>query len=141
MQLENGKGSKEVYKEMGNPIGRPTEYDIPKMIEIIKEYTENTDIPILKEVCYKNHWHYGTVRNLELKNQDLNDTIKELLDKKEVALESGALNGTLNKTMAVFSLKQLGWKDRQDVVLSGDDENKKLMKEYMENIINGKEEE
>lgn len=30
-------------------------------------------------------------------------------------MERGGLEGKIDKTMAIFSLKQLGWKDRQEI--------------------------
>ena len=39
--------------------------------------------------------------------------------KKEAQLERLALRKEINHTMAIFSLKQLGWKDTQDIAHSG----------------------
>jgi hypothetical protein len=39
--------------------------------------------------------------------------------RKEVVLEKGTLTGVYDKTMAIFSLKQLGWKDKQEIEHSG----------------------
>ena len=38
-----------------------------------------------------------------------------LICKKEANLEKGLLGNVLNPTGAVFSLKQLGWSDRQEI--------------------------
>lgn len=97
-------------------MARPNtgKYDIPKMIKIIDEYIENTDLPILKEVCYINKWDYDYVMQLKRNDEELAQPIKRLLCKKEVELEKGGMSGKYNNTMAIFSLKQLGWKDRQD---------------------------
>ena len=94
-------------------MARPTDekYKITDMIEKIEIYTDNTFVPILKEICYKNHWNYVYVMELQKKHIKLSESIKRLLDKKEADLERGGLNGTLEKTTVVFSLKQLGWKD------------------------------
>lgn len=92
-------------------------YNISKMIEEINKYTELTEIPILKEVCYMNDWLYDTVNDLMNKHDELFHAIKKLLMKKEVVLETGALKGKYDKTMAIFSLKQLGWRDKQEVEL------------------------
>lgn len=96
-------------------MARPIKYNIDDMIAIIEKYTEETELPILKEVCYMNNWLYNTVMKLQRDNEDLFHSIKRLLDKKEVKLERGALSGKLDKTMAIFSLKQLGWKDKQEI--------------------------
>ena len=90
-------------------------YNIKKMAKIIEEYSDKTELPILKEVCYINKWNYDYVMQLQREYDELSQSIKHLLNKKEVALEKGAIIGKYNNTMAIFSLKQLGWKDRQDL--------------------------
>jgi len=43
-----------------------------------------------------------------------------LFDKKEAQLEKlGAFN-VINSTMAIFSLKQLGWRDKQEISIEQD---------------------
>lgn len=90
-------------------------YDIPEMIEIIDKYTNETDIPILKEVCYQNYWNYDYITELQRNNENLSWSIKRLLNKKEAQLERLSLTKVIDRTTAIFSLKQLGWKDRQEV--------------------------
>ena len=48
-------------------------------------------------------------------NKELRETIERLLDCKEWLLERLGREGKIEKTMAVFSLKQLGWSDSQAV--------------------------
>ena len=95
-------------------MARPNKYIIKDIVKIINDYTNKTDLPILKEVCYKNGWRYESIINLEVKEPELDDVIKRLVNKKEAELERGGLNGKYNNTMAIFSLKQLGWKDKQE---------------------------
>ena len=94
--------------------GRPPKYDIEYIIETMDRYIEETELPIFKEVCYLNNWNSKYIYELGGKNEELSDTIKKLSDKKEVVLERGGLIGKYNPTMVVFSLKQLGWKDKQE---------------------------
>lgn len=94
--------------------GRPPKYDIEYIIETMDRYIEETELPIFKEVCYLNNWNTKYIYELGSKNEELSDTIKKLSDKKEVVLERGGLIGKYNPTMVVFSLKQLGWKDKQE---------------------------
>lgn len=77
----------------------------------LEKYIEETDIPIVAEFAYKNNIPRQYLYELE----EISDTIKRLIDKKEAQLERLALKGEIDKTMAVFSLKQLGWKDQQDI--------------------------
>ena len=95
-------------------MGRPKnpKYDIDFVIDTIEEYIANTELPIFKEVCVMNNWCNEYIYQMAKENEDLSHSIKKLSDKKEVELERGGLTGKYNKTMAVFSLKQLGWKDK-----------------------------
>ena len=94
--------------------GRPRKYNIAQMIELIAEYTNANSLPILKELTYQNHWDYDYVMKLQREHDDLRQSIKRLLDKKEAQLERLGATGVIDKTMAIFSLKQLGWKDKPE---------------------------
>lgn len=91
-------------------------YDIDTMCEKIEDYLQECDIPVLKECCLINGWNYEYVQQLRNKegNEKLYRAIRRILDYKEVELEKGALTGKLEKTMAIFSLKQLGWRDKTE---------------------------
>lgn len=43
--------------------------------------------------------------------EQLSQSVKNLLGWREVMLERGGCNGSIDRTMAVFCLKQLGWTD------------------------------
>jgi len=102
--------------------GSCRKYDVDKMIEIINEYTDNTAIPILKEVCYLNGWSYKYVYyKLSDNNECLKEAIQRLLDKKEAQLERLALIREIDSKMAQFSLVQLGWRNEQNIKHSGAD--------------------
>ena len=98
---------------MARPVSE--KYKIDFVINTMRDYIDNTDLPIFKEVCYQNNWDTARIYQLGNENEELLDTIKKLSNKKEVELEKGGLTGKYNSTMVVFSLKQLGWKDRQEV--------------------------
>jgi hypothetical protein len=103
-----------------HPGGRPPKpkYRLSFMIKKIAEYTEREMLPILKECCFENNWNYDYVMELERKNTQLSQSIKRLLAKKEVMLEKMLYSGE-NNTGYIFSLKQLGWRDRFDQEISG----------------------
>lgn len=92
-------------------MGRPKSGRYDNIVDIIYDYTEKTELPILKEVCYQNNWSFQYVMDMERKDEALKEAIKNLLAKKETELERGGLTGKYQQTMAIFSLKQLGWKD------------------------------
>jgi len=95
-------------------VARPVspKYELDFMLKRIDEYTDNTVIPILKELCYQQYWDYDYMMELKANKPELSQSIKRLLNKKEAQLEKLCLLGKIEKTMAIFALKQLGWKDR-----------------------------
>lgn len=99
--------------EEGN-AGRRPKYDdkaIEELLVKFKDYIDRSDIPIIAEFAYQN----GCGKQFFYDRPEFSDLLKICLAKKESALETGALKGVLNPTMAVFSLKQMGWTDRQQV--------------------------
>ena len=90
--------------------GRPRRYSNKQIKEIcqrLEEYIANESVPIVAEFAYKN----DIPRNALYDYPEFSTLIKKLIDKKESRLERLALNGKVNSTMAIFSLKQIGWRD------------------------------
>ena len=96
-------------------MARPKTGKYDNLRQDIIDYTEQTEYPILKELCYLKHYNYDYVMQLQRDNEELSQSIKELLYKKESYLEREGIKGNLAKTMAVFTLKQLGWRDNIEV--------------------------
>ena len=99
-------------------MGRPIEYTEKKIEEIkglFEKYIDETEIPIITEFAYRNN----VLRQRLYEFEEISDTIKRCIDKKEAQLQRLALEGKINVTMAIFSLKQLGWKDRQEIEHAG----------------------
>lgn len=99
-----------------HPGGAPVTKWTPEFIEFIRlkllDYIDTTDIPIFMEFCYLNDVNYTQMYEFT----ELTETIKKCRMKKESQLERKGLLGEVNTSMAIFSLKQLGWKDQQEVV-------------------------
>lgn len=94
--------------------GRPTKYTEDVLNDLktkLETYIEKTQLPILSEFAYKNNIH----REELYKHDELNYTIKKLITKKEAQLERLSLENKINYRMAIFSLKQLGWKDNPTI--------------------------
>ena len=111
------KGNKNA---VGNDGGRPRKYDDKQVNEIIKKleaYIAKNDIPIVAEFAYLNDITredlYGYI--------EFSTLLKKLIAKKESALEKDTLSGKLNPSMAIFSLKQLGWRDKHEYEHTGKD--------------------
>jgi FMN phosphatase YigB (HAD superfamily) len=91
--------------------GRPVKWTATIIEELkikLEEYTDGTDIPILADFCTKNK----VLKQRLYEIPELSDSIKMLIQKKEANLELGCLTNAINPTMAIFSLKQLGWSDK-----------------------------
>jgi len=95
---------------------RPREWDRAELLEKLLQYIEQTDIPIVAEFAYT----HGVSRQKLYEMDELSDALKACVTKKESALEKKALAGDVNCSMAIFSLKQLGWKDTHDHTMAGD---------------------
>ena len=96
-------------------MARPKTGKYDNLRQDIIDYTGQTEYPILKELCYLKHYNYDYVMQLQRDNEELSQSIKELLYKKESYLEREGIKGNLAQTMAVFTLKQLGWRDNIEV--------------------------
>lgn len=98
------------------PGGRPRTHDDSKVAELViafADYIDNTDIPIIVEFAYMN----GIDRGVIYDYPEFSTLQKMCTAKKEAQLERMGLSGEIDKTMAIFSLKQLGWSDRQRIDL------------------------
>jgi len=101
------------------PGGRPPKYTpelLAQLVESFESYIDDTEIPILKEWCVANKVPANHIYDYP----EFGESIKRCVDKKEVALERSALEGRVNVSMAIFSLKQLGWRDKQEFDHSGE---------------------
>lgn len=96
--------------------GRPPKVNIDDLIRGADEYIEKAEPPIIAEYAHLHGITRCYLYQLAENNSDLSNTIKKISEAKEVKLEKNALNGKYQPTMAIFSLKQLGWKDVQDVI-------------------------
>lgn len=103
-------------------MGRPKKYtdEIIEQIRLAMEvYIQSVDIPIVAEFAYQNHIPRFKLYEFAENSEEFQYTIKGLIDKKEAQLERLALTKEINPTMAIFSLKQLGWRDVTETEHSG----------------------
>jgi len=106
---DNGK------RKRGHPVTVYTPERLQEIAAQLEKYIEETELPIVAEFAYKNN-----IRRDELyQHPELDNALKKLINKKETALEKGAIDGTYNASMAIFSLKQLGWRDRYEHAVDG----------------------
>jgi len=109
--------------------GRPPSLSQTKINQIkrgFKKYINETEIPIIVEFAY-----LSDIPRTVLYDYVEFSTLKEkCIMKKEAQLEKLGLNNAVNPTMAVFSLKQLGWSDKSK-------EEKKDDAEKLKAFVNG----
>ena len=99
-------------------MGRPKKYTdeaIEQIQQNMEQYIQITDIPIIAEFAYKNN----IPRHVLYDYDEFSTLLKKLTDKKEAQLERLGLTGKVDKTMAIFSLKQLGWRDKNETEHTG----------------------
>src|SRR3990167_5496067 len=98
--------------------GRGIIHNWNKIADDFKVYIDETQVPIVKEFCWKvAKIPYSTFTSEVQRQKDsrLAELNELCIDKKETQLERGGLSGILDKTMVIFSLKQLGWTDRWNI--------------------------
>ena len=97
-------------------MARPRTHNRKAVLAALNTYIAETEIPIVAE--------FATLQTLSREflysNEEFADALKRCTFKKEAALERQALSGRINVSMAIFSLKQLGWTDRAENTLKGD---------------------
>lgn len=104
--------------------GRPPKVTVENLINDVDGYLDSTVLPIVAEYA---HLHNITAaylyqlaqKELEEGRPDLSNAIKRIAEQKAVVLEKGALSGSFSASMAIFSLKQLGWRDRPEEANTG----------------------
>lgn len=117
----------------------PKEYsgeEIADLVNKFNKYIDETDMPIVAEFAFKNNIR----RNLLYENTILSGIREKACLKKEVYLETNGIHNKINVSMATLSLKQLGWKDKQEVENSTATVNYNMADlpvEYLERIANG----
>lgn len=97
-----------------HPGGRPpllSDEERAKLAEDFAEYINKTEIPIIKEFAYRNNLLSSYLYDW----QEFPKLLKICMEKKESNLELMALRGKINPSMAIFSLKQIGWSDKVDL--------------------------
>ena len=99
--------------------GRPVVYTKKRIEEIVKameEYTETNAVPIAAEFAYLHKIRKATLYEIP----ELAYSLKEMMLKKEFQLEKLGLSGKAPVAMVAFSLKQMGWSDKQEIKHSGE---------------------
>jgi len=102
-------------RKPGHPVTKWTPTAREELLDKLREYIDDNDIPILSEFASRNHVRRQSLYELT----ELSDTIRECVEKKEAGLERLMLTGKAVQG-CIFSLKQLGWRDKQEIEHSGE---------------------
>lgn len=103
------------------PRGREPKVDVKAMLADVDNYIETANPPIVAEFAHKHGitrsylYHLADKLDEEKGCKDLKHAIKRISEAKEIMLEKKCLEGEYNSSMSIFSLKQLGWKDQQQI--------------------------
>lgn len=124
-------------------MARPQKITDEQLIKAANKYLEdcnaNKDIPIVREFALQVGLCNSRLYERALINDELSSAIKRISDTKQVVLEKGALTGKFNPTMAIFSLKQMGWSDhKDDPDEKEEDDNGVIMMPEVKKVKNGK---
>ena len=95
--------------------GRPviyTEEAVRAICDQFNEYIDNADIPIIAKFAWQNEITKTRLYEFAKQYEWFSYVLQKCKEKKESALEELALQGKINVTMAIFSLKQQGWTDK-----------------------------
>ena len=111
--------------------GRPPKVNIEDLINDVDDYLKHANPPIVAKYAHQHGITRQYLYELAKKDEDLSDAIKRISEAKEAMLEEKALKGQYNASMAIFSLKQLGWRDKQEEKNDDDD----MVKQFLEKII------
>jgi hypothetical protein len=107
-------------EEVKNPVGRPAIWTDPKVLEkFISQYFENQKRPTLAGLAVALDIDRQTLYNYAKKDEFF-DIIKKARDKVEAIYEEKLVYET-NQTGVIFSLKNMGWKDRSDITTNDKD--------------------
>ena len=99
-------------------VGRPRSYNAEQVEKSNRSFLiiyNRKAFPIIAEFAYKNEIPRTTFYDYE----EFSTLVKMCIDKKEAQLEKLGLQGEVNTPMAIFSLKQLGWTDKQETSITG----------------------
>jgi len=94
-------------------VARPRKMPLADLVAAANHYADTAPIPIIKEFALQVGYTREYLYELAAAHpkSGLREALQRIVDQKEVILEKGALSGQLDRSMAIFSLKQLGWRD------------------------------
>ena len=101
---------------MAGRVGRPPKVKVKDLINDVDDYIAHSDPPIVAEYAHlhgitRSYLYQLAAAEEKKGNNGLSNAIKKISEAKEIRLEQGGLTGEYKPNMAIFSLKQLGWRD------------------------------
>lgn len=93
---------------------RKKKMPLTELVDAATQYADTAPIPIVKEFALQVGYAREYLYELAAAHpkSGLREALQRIIDQKEIILEKGALTGALDRSMAIFSLKQIGWRDQ-----------------------------
>ena len=101
---------------------------VAELVAAANLYADTAPIPIVKEFAMQVGYPYTYLYELAAKHPTFHEALRRIVDMKEIILEKGALTGELDRSMAIFSLKQIGWRDQPQENKQNDDKLDELLR-------------
>lgn len=106
--------------------GRPPKVKVDDILAAVDPYLKTAKPPIVAEFAHSlgitREYLYELAATRNKKGDPrLSYAIKWISEAKEIDLERGGLSGDYAQSVAIFSLKQLGWSDKGQAAEASDD--------------------
>lgn len=107
--------------------GRPPKVKVDDILAAVDPYLKTAKPPIVAEFAHSlgitREYLYELAATRKKKGDPrLSYAIKWISEAKEIDLERGGLSGDYAQSVAIFSLKQLGWSDKGPAEEAAEDE-------------------
>jgi hypothetical protein len=99
---------------MAHAGGRPPKYTQPirrKLLREFEQYVTETPMPIIAEFAFQR----GIPKQTFYDWPEFSNLLKVAVEKKEAYLERGMVHKQLDTSASIFSLKQIGWRDKHEI--------------------------
>lgn len=124
------------------PLGRPKKYTpefISNEAEALEKWAkaryDSKQTFFLMDFAYQRGYHSQRLSEFAKESEIFSESLKRAGDLQTLSIVKNALNGLIEKTMAIFTLKNVaGWRDRREIETKDGDINQKtdILKQIIE---------
>lgn len=91
-----------------------------QIINGVDDYLNEVDIPIVAEYAHKIGMSSQHICKRAKMSPAVDEAVNRIKEEKEIRIERGVLTGKMNASAGIFSLKQLGWRDKVEADVKAD---------------------